>query len=178
MWEFCVCFCYVLAPVNTSVNRVPNHTNVHDLITSIYLSITIINDGRIQRGVQTPIENHKWQVTTSFIKITGTDPPPPLEKHFNLGGPMASRGGPYGILRNALMTKKISGSPLIEVSGSVYANILNKSESATPELFAIYIQNYANQECKWKCILMFKYWVMQNSNSYTDVVTRKHTKAI
>ena len=27
-------------------------------------------------------------------------------------------------------------------------NILNKSENATPELFAIYIQNYANQECK------------------------------
>ena len=26
--------------------------------------------------------------------------------------------------------------------------ILNKSENATPELFAIYIQNYANQECK------------------------------
>ena len=27
-------------------------------------------------------------------------------------------------------------------------NILNKSEKATPELFDIYIQNYANQECK------------------------------
>ena len=26
--------------------------------------------------------------------------------------------------------------------------ILNKSENATPELFAIYVQNYANQECK------------------------------
>ena len=26
--------------------------------------------------------------------------------------------------------------------------ILNKSENATPELFAIYIQNYANRECK------------------------------
>ena len=25
--------------------------------------------------------------------------------------------------------------------------ILNKSENATPELFVIYIQNYANQEC-------------------------------
>ena len=25
--------------------------------------------------------------------------------------------------------------------------ILNKSENATPELFATYIQNYANQEC-------------------------------
>ena len=25
------------------------------------------------------------------------------------------------------------------------ANILNKSENATPELFAIYIKNYANQ---------------------------------
>ena len=25
--------------------------------------------------------------------------------------------------------------------------ILNKSENATPELFAIYIQTYANQEC-------------------------------
>ena len=39
------------------------------------------------------------------------------------------------------------------------AHILNKSENATPELFAIYIQNYANQECNGKCILMFKYWV-------------------
>ena len=29
-----------------------------------------------------------------------------------------------------------------------FQNILNKSENATPELFAIYIQNYANQECK------------------------------
>ena len=28
--------------------------------------------------------------------------------------------------------------------------ILNKSENAAPELFAIYIQNYANQECKKK----------------------------
>ena len=27
------------------------------------------------------------------------------------------------------------------------SDILNKSENATPELFAIYIQNYANQEC-------------------------------
>ena len=26
--------------------------------------------------------------------------------------------------------------------------ILNKSENATSELFALYIQNYANQECK------------------------------
>ena len=39
----------------------------------------------------------------------------------------------------------------------VYDNtILNKSENATPEMFAIYIQSYGNQECKWKCILMFK----------------------
>ena len=30
----------------------------------------------------------------------------------------------------------------------VIQTILNKSENATPELFAIYIQNYANQECK------------------------------
>ena len=49
-------------------------------------------------------------------------------------------------------------------------NLLNKSENTTPELFAIYIQSYANQECKWKGILMFKYWVMQNSKSYPDVV--------
>ena len=34
-------------------------------------------------------------------------------------------------------------------------NILNKGENSTPELFAIYIQNYANQECNLKCILMF-----------------------
>ena len=30
--------------------------------------------------------------------------------------------------------------------------ILSKSENATPELFAIYIQNNANQECNGKCI--------------------------
>ena len=42
-------------------------------------------------------------------------------------------------------------------------NILNKSENATPELFAIYIQNFANQKCNGKCILMLKYWVMHNS---------------
>ena len=49
---------------------------------------------------------------------------------------------------------------------------------AKPELFAIYIQKYANQECNWKCILMFKYLLMHNSKSYTDVATRKHMKAI
>ena len=27
-------------------------------------------------------------------------------------------------------------------------DILNKNEKATPELFAIYIQDFANQECK------------------------------
>ena len=59
-----------------------------------------------------------------------------------------------------------------------HPNILNKSETATHELFAIYIQNYANQECNWKCILMFKYLVMHNSKIFTDVVTRKHMKAI
>ena len=57
-------------------------------------------------------------------------------------------------------------------------NILNKSKNATPELFAIYIQNYANQECIWKCILMFKYWVMHNSKRFTDDVTRIYMKAI
>ena len=56
--------------------------------------------------------------------------------------------------------------------------ILNKSENATPKLFAIYIQNYANQDCNGKCILMFKYWVMHNSKMFTDVVTMKHMKAI
>ena len=30
---------------------------------------------------------------------------------------------------------------------SVHCSILNKSENATPELFATYIQNYANQKC-------------------------------
>ena len=60
----------------------------------------------------------------------------------------------------------------------VRETILNKSENATPELFAIYIQNYAYQECKWTCNLMFEYWVMQNSKSFTDVVTRKHMKTI
>ena len=57
-------------------------------------------------------------------------------------------------------------------------NILNKSENATLELCAIYKQNYANQECKWNCVLMFKYMVMRNSKKYTDVVKRKHMKAI
>ena len=56
--------------------------------------------------------------------------------------------------------------------------ILNKSENATPVFFAIYIQHYANQECNGKCTLMFKYWVMHNSKRFTDVVTRKHRKAI
>ena len=56
--------------------------------------------------------------------------------------------------------------------------ILNKSENATPILFAIYIQNYESQECNRKCILMYKYWVMHNSKSFTDVVTKKHMKAI
>ena len=31
--------------------------------------------------------------------------------------------------------------------GRYKSDILNKSENATPELFATYIQNYANQEC-------------------------------
>ena len=48
-------------------------------------------------------------------------------------------------------------------------NKLNKSENATPVLFAIYIQNYANQECNGKCILMFKYCVMHNSKSFQVV---------
>ena len=61
---------------------------------------------------------------------------------------------------------------------SYIKHILNKSENATPDLFAIYIQKYANQECNGKCILMFKYWVKHNSKSFTDVVTRKHMKAI
>ena len=64
------------------------------------------------------------------------------------------------------------------LEGSSYSYILNKSENATPKLFAIYIQNYANQECNGKCILMFKYWVMHNSKRFTDVVTTKHMKAI
>ena len=55
--------------------------------------------------------------------------------------------------------------------------ILNKSENAKPELFAIYIQTYANQEYNWKSILMFKYWEIHNRKSFTDVVTRKHMKA-
>ena len=50
--------------------------------------------------------------------------------------------------------------------------------NATLESFGTYIQTYANQECKWKCILMLNYWVMHNSKSLTDVVTRKHMKAI
>ena len=34
-------------------------------------------------------------------------------------------------------------------------NILNKSDTPTPELFAVNIQNHANQECNWKYILSF-----------------------
>ena len=60
----------------------------------------------------------------------------------------------------------------------VVISILNKSENATPELFAICIQNYEDQECNDKCILMFKYRVMHNSKSVTNVVTRKHMKVI
>ena len=33
------------------------------------------------------------------------------------------------------------------MQGVIAKNILNKSENATLELFAIYIQKYANQEC-------------------------------
>ena len=45
-----------------------------------------------------------------------------------------------------------------EDTGSVDIQaILNKGENATPKLFAIFIQNYANQEYNEKCILMFKY---------------------
>ena len=57
-------------------------------------------------------------------------------------------------------------------------NILNKSEIAAPELFAIYIQNDASQESKWKCIWMFKDWVMHNRKILTDVVTSKDMKVI
>ena len=35
-----------------------------------------------------------------------------------------------------------------EITPNGQNNILNKSENATPELFAIYIQKYANRECK------------------------------
>ena len=41
---------------------------------------------------------------------------------------------------------------LSTVSKPVF-NILNKSEKATSELFAIYIQNYANQEMQMKVYL-------------------------
>ena len=34
------------------------------------------------------------------------------------------------------------------VEAHIVSNILNKSENATPEFFAIYLQNYASQECK------------------------------
>ena len=34
--------------------------------------------------------------------------------------------------------------------------ILYKSENATPELFAIYMQNNAIQKSKWKCIWLSK----------------------
>ena len=59
-----------------------------------------------------------------------------------------------------------------------YIYILNRSENATPELIVICFQNYANQECKLKCISIFNDWVMHNSKSFKDVVTRKRMKAI
>ena len=74
------------------------------------------------------------------------------------------------------MVTDLLGHISSEILAHIY--ILNKSENVTPELFVIYIQNYANQECNGKCILMFKYWVMHNSKSFTDVVMRKHMKAI
>ena len=55
--------------------------------------------------------------------------------------------------------------------------ILDKSENATPQLFAIHIQNYANQECNFKCILICKNCVMHNSKRFTDVDTSKDMKA-
>ena len=55
--------------------------------------------------------------------------------------------------------------------------ILNKSENATPGLFAIYIQNDAIQYSYRKCIYTFKDWVMHNSKRLTDVFTRNDIKA-
>ena len=56
--------------------------------------------------------------------------------------------------------------------------ILNKSENATPKLFAIYIKKIVQTKNANESALMFKYWVMHNSKSFTDVVTRKHMKVI
>ena len=47
-----------------------------------------------------------------------------------------------------------------QVSDRHVGYILNKSNYATPELFAIYMQNAASQLSKWKCLWMFKDWVM------------------
>ena len=42
---------------------------------------------------------------------------------------------------------KLKNNVRVNKCNDNFENILNKSENATPELFAIYIQNYANQEC-------------------------------
>ena len=70
--------------------------------------------------VLTPLDNHKW---LCFIKITGTDP---IEKHLDPRGPIAFQGGPYSLLRNALMTQMLSGPPPTECSRSAYTNSMFK----------------------------------------------------
>ena len=53
---------------------------------------------------------------------------------------------PYGVALNYIDSQSLSSS-LLYRHASKEQNILNKSENTTPELFATYIQNYANQEC-------------------------------
>ena len=46
------------------------------------------------------------------------------------------------------LPNKFSVSFELQQCTCIVITILNKSENATPELFVIYIQNYANQESK------------------------------
>ena len=56
--------------------------------------------------------------------------------------------------------------------------MLNKSENATPELLAIYIQNAQASKTNISVSECSKNWVMHNSKSFTDAVRRKDMKAI
>ena len=65
-----------------------------------------------------------------------------------------------------------------QVSDRRVVYIQNKSENATPELFAIYMymQNDASQKSKWKCIWMFKNWVMHKVKVYGYCYEETHER--
>ena len=60
-------------------------------------------------------------------------------------------------------------------------SILNESENTTSELFAIYIQNHCKPRIQLKVYLIVQILgntYICNSKRFTDVVKRKHMKAI